>query len=404
MSDPIEEVLRVEGGRVVATLIRLTGDIGLAEDAVQEAVIVALQRWPAEGVPREPTAWLTTVARNKALDRIRRESGRRHRERVSVVVPDELAFSDSVLRDDQLRLLFTCCHPALSPEARVALALRTVAGLSTAEIAAALLLPEPTVGQRISRAKRKIAVAGIPYRIPDDHELPERLPAVLAVVYVAFSAGHHPAHGRADARVDMAEEGVRLAREVNRLMPAEAECEGLLALVLATHARRRARFDAEGLPVLMADQDRTRWDSSAIDEASEFVEQALARRQVGPFQIQAAIACLHGVAPTFADTDWPQIAELYRLLEHYQPTVVVRVNRSVAEAEVSGPEAGLRLLDTLTEADVDRWHLYWSVRSELLRRVGRHGSACEALQRALACEMNESDRRLLRVRARDLGC
>ncbi len=403
--EPLEELLRVEGGRVLATLIRLTGDIGLAEDAVQEAVIVALQRWPVHGVPRQPTAWLTTVARNKALDRFRRESGRRTLERVAVELSaDEQSFNDSVLRDDQLRLLFTCCHPALSPDARVALALRTVAGLSTTEIAAAFLTPEATIGQRISRAKRKITLASIPYRVPDDSELPDRLSAVLAVVYVVFTAGHHPAHGHGRARVDMATEGVRLARLVNELMPAEPECEGLLALVLATHARRHARFDSHGDAVLMAYQDRSRWDRAAIDEASQWVDQALRRRRAGPFQIQASIACLHGLAPSFADTDWPQIADLYRLLEHHQPSAVVRVNRSVAEAEVGGPDAALKLLDTLAPHDVQRWHLYWSVRSELLRRGGHVVEARQALQQALSCEMNDSDRRLLGVRARDLGC
>ncbi len=403
--EPLVELLRVEGGRVLATLIRLTGDIGLAEDAVQEAVIVALQRWPDHGVPRQPTAWLTTVARNKALDRIRRESGRRSLERVAVELSsDEQSFNDSVLRDDQLRLLFTCCHPALSPDARVALALRTVAGLSTTEIATAFLTPDATIGQRISRAKRKITLASIPYRVPDDSELPDRLSAVLAVIYVIFTAGHHPAHGHGRTRVDMAAEGVRLARLANELMPAEPECEGLLALVVATHARRHARFDSHGDAVLMAEQDRSRWDHGAIDEASQWVDQALRRRRVGPFQIQASIACLHGLAPSFADTDWPQIVDLYRLLEHHQPSAVVRVNRSVAEAEVGGPEAGLRLLDTLVTNEVQHWHLYWSVRSELLRRAGRVVEAGEALQQALRCEMNESDRRLLGVRARDLGC
>jgi len=368
-------------------------------------VIVALQRWPVHGVPRQPSAWLTTVARNKALDRIRRESGRRTLERVAVEQSaDEQSFNDSVLRDDQLRLLFTCCHPALSPDARVALALRTVAGLSTAEIAAALLTPDTTIGQRISRAKRKITLASIPYRVPDDSELPDRLGAVLAVVYVVFTAGHHPALGHGSARVDMATEGVRLARLLNDLMPAEPECEGLLALVVATHARRHARFDSCGGAVLMNAQDRSRWDRAAIDEASQWVEQALRRRRVGPFQIQASIACLHGLAPTFADTDWLQIAELYRLLEHHQPSAVVRVNRSVAEAQVGGPDAGLRLLDALAPQNVIHWHLYWSVRSELLRQAGRVAEAVVALQHALSCEMNESDRRLLSVRARDLGC
>ena len=403
---PVEETLRIEGGRVLATLIRLTGDIGLAEDAVQDAVLVALERWPRDGAPRNPSAWLTTVARNKALDRIRRESTRHDRERVAMDLDDdEQDFSDSAIRDDQLRLLFTCCHPALSADARVALALRTIGGLRTSEIASAFLMPEATIGQRISRAKRKIAIAGIPYRVPSDAEIPDRLGAVLAVVYVIFTAGHHATSGRADARVDLEVEGVRLARLLTALMPDEPECEGLLALMLATHARRAARLEAHGAMVLMADQDRSRWDHAAIDEAGAAVERALRRRRPGPFQIQGAIACLHGLAPTYAETDWPQIAELYRLLEGQQPTAVVRVNRAVAVGEAHGASEGLAVLDSLSPADgeqVRQWHLYWSVRSELLRRCGRQAAAVDALDTALACEMNDSDRALLIGRRRDL--
>ena len=403
-SSSLEEIVRIEGGRVLATLIRLTGDIGLAEDSVQDAVLVALERWPVDGVPRNPAAWLTTVGRNKALDRIRREASRHDREHVAVDLEgagdDEWHFSDSAIRDDQLRLLFTCCHPALSADARVALALRTIGGLRTHEIAAAFLVPEATIGQRISRAKRKIAIARVPYRVPSDAEIPERLAAVLAVVSVIFTAGHHAASGRADARVDLADEGVRLARLLVSLMPDEPECEGFLALVLATHARRTARFDGHGGLVLMADQDRSLWDRAAIGEANDGLERALRRRRPGPFQIQGAIACLHGLADSYADTDWAQIAELYALLELHQPTAVVRVNRAIAVAEASGAGPALALLDSFPGGfePVRHWHHYWSVRSDLLRRCGRVNDAAVALDAALACEMNDSDRELLVAR------
>ena len=412
MSTPpgsLEEIVRIEGGRVLATIIRLTGDIGLAEDAVQDAVLIAMERWPGDGVPRNPAAWLTTVARNKALDRIRREASRQDRERVAVDLEgggdDEWHFSDSTIRDDQLRLLFTCCHPALSADARVALALRTIGGLRTHEIAAAFLVPEATIGQRISRAKRKIAIARVPYRVPSDAEIPDRLAAVLAVVSVIFTAGHHAASGRADARVDLADEGVRLARLLVSLMPDEPECEGFLALVLATHARRGARLGDRGELVLMADQDRGRWDRAAIREAADAVERALRRRRPGPFQIQGAIACLHGLADTYAETDWAQIAELYAFLEQQQPTAVVRVNRAVAVAEVSGAGPALALLDAFPGGfdHVRHWHLYWSVRSDLLRRCGRIDDAVVALDAALACEMNDSDRALLTARRAGLA-
>ena len=396
-------MLRIEGGRVLATLIRLTGDIGLAEDAVQEAVIVALNRWPKDGMPRHPGAWLTTAARRKALDRIRREANRRVKERASLLIrAGDEPMHNSVVRDDQLRLLFTCCHPALAPEARRALALRTIGGLSTPEIARAFLVAETTMGQRISRAKRKIATAHIPYRVPDDHELPDRLASVLAVVYSIFTAGHHAARGRLDERVDLADEGLRLARLLVELMPDEPECAGLLALLLATHARRAARVDPAGNLVLMADQDRSRWDHEAIAEAGEIVELTLRRRRPGPYQMQAAIACLHGLAPTFADTDWPQIATLYRLLETHQPTAVVRVNRAVAEAEAFGAAKGLALLDDLVRSDVEHWHLYWSTRAELERRLGHSDNARMAFTRALTCETNDSDRRFLEQRLAEL--
>lgn len=399
----LEEVLRIEGARVVATLIRLTGDFGLAEDAVQDATVAALQTWPRTGVPANPAAWLTVTARNKALDRIRRESDRTRRETAAQGLmhhdgPVTVEEAERFQRDDQLRLLFTCCHPALAPESRVALALRTIGGLTTEEIARVFLVADATMGQRISRAKRKIAVAGIPYRVPEDHELPDRLPAVLATVYAIFTAGHHPAEGSLHSRVDLAEEGVRLAQLVCTLMPDEPECLGLLALVLSVHARRNARSTATGDAVLLRDQDRSRWDHDAIATASGIVERVLRRRRIGPYQIQAAISCLHGTAPSFAETDWAQIAELYAFLEALQPTPVVRVNRSVAVAQAFGPREALVLLDGVDQDAVDRWHLYWVTRGDLLERLGDRGAARSAFERARTCDMNAADRAVIRRR------
>ena len=396
----LEEILRIEGGQVLATLVRFTRDWDLAEDALQDALVVAMQKWGADGVPDNPAAWLTTVARNKALDRIRRESGRLDRETEAVVrvLADESVRSES---DDTLRLMFTCCHPALSREAGVALTLRTIAGLSTVEIARAFLLPDATMGQRISRAKKKIAVAKIPYRIPSDHELPDRLAGVLAVLNVVFTVGHHAPVGRLDERVDLADEGIRLTRLLANLMPDEPEVWGLLALMLATHARRDTRVDARGDLILLPDQDRTRWHGDEIAEATTILARALRRRQPGPFQTQAAIACLHAQATTYDETDWPQITALYRMLERLQPSPVVTVNRAVAESRASGPVAGLTVLDSVS--GVDRWHLYWSTRAALLAESGDSDGAAAAYRAALDCEPNESDERFLRARLAGLG-
>lgn len=392
MTPGLEETIKDEGGQVLATLIRLTGDIGLAEDALQDAVMVALEKWPIIGVPANPAAWLTTTARNRALDRIRRERSRDRKEFEAMRLLDQEDVDPPDGRDDRLRLFFTCCHPALSAEARVALALRTIGGLTTTEIARAFLVPEPTMGQRISRAKKKISTARIPYRIPDDHELPERLSAVLSTLYVVFTAGHHAAEGRLDSRLDLAEEAIRLARLLAQLMPDEPEAGGLLALMLATHARRAARIDEAGDQILLADQDRSRWDSAAIAEAATIVDRVLRRGRPGPLQIQAAIATLHGLADSDATTDWKQIVDLYRLLEPLAPGPVTRVNRAVAEAKVFGPEQGLALLEG---HEMERWHLYWSARAEFLRQSGAADAARLALESALSCDMNESDRRLL---------
>jgi RNA polymerase sigma-70 factor (ECF subfamily) len=409
VSESLDRMVRHEGGRVLATLVRLTGDIALAEDAVQDAVEQALRRWPIDGVPDNAGAWLTTVARRRALDVLRREAKRTAKESDAVML-DQVSTamsevtSDSMVRDDLLRLIFTCCHPALSPEARVALTLRILCGMSTVEIARVFLVADATMGQRISRAKQKIATACIPYRVPSDHELPDRLPAVLAVVYAVVTAGHHAPEGRLDARFDLADEGIRLARLVRGLMPDEPECAGLLALALATNARREARLDEAGELVLLRDQDRTRWRHDEIQEAAELVDAAIRRRRVGQFQLQAAIACLHSLAPSADETDWPQIAELYRMLESLTPSPVVRVNRAVAEAEVNGAAVGLALLEAMDQSDVEQWHLFWSTRAELLLRMGDVEGAVTAFDRALTCTPNESDRRFLERRASELTC
>jgi len=397
--DPLDEIIRIEGGQVLATLIRLTGDIDRAEDALHDALVVAADVWRRDGVPDKPGAWLTTVARNKELDRIRREARRAPKEVEAFrLLTESDANPDVDNRDDRLRLLFTCCHPALSPESQVALALRTICGLSTVDIARVFLVPEATIGQRISRAKAKIAKARIPYRVPDPHELPDRLRPVLATVYAVFTAGHHAPMGELGERVDLADEAIRLARVLVELMPDEAECVGLLALTLATNARRLARTDSAGEIVLLADQDRSLWDHAAIAEAAALVDSVLRRGRPGAYQMQAAIACLHGTAPTYADTDWPQIAELYLLLENRWPTPVVRVNRAVAVAEVAGPQAGLALLDELVGGPTERWHLYWSTRADFQRRLGDTAAAAESYRQALSCPCNDSDRRFMERR------
>ncbi|HJR86572.1 MAG TPA: sigma-70 family RNA polymerase sigma factor [Acidimicrobiia bacterium] len=392
----IGETIRIEGGRVLATLIRFTGDIGLAEDALQDATIVALERWATDRLPANPAAWLTAVARNKALDRIRRDARRRDKE-IEAHYERPLEMEE----DDSLRLIFTCAHPALSMEARIGLTLRLVGGLTTSEIAGLFLVPEATVGQRISRAKKKVALARIPYRVPSPHELPDRLAGVLAVIYLIFTTGHHAFEGPLDSRFDLAAEAIRLGRLLVGLMPDEPEALGLLALMLATTARHRARLDEHGDIVLLADQDRSRWDVKAINEASLLIEKALRRRRVGPYQIQGAIACLHGQARSDAETDWRQISDLYRFLESFNDGPVIRVNRAVAESKVFGPEAGLELLEGIS--GVDSWHLYWSTRADFLRQLGREAEAAAAYRSALAMNMNDADRRFLERRLASLS-
>ena len=390
---------------MLATLIRLTGDIDRAEDALHDAVVAAADSWRRDGVPDKPGAWLTTVARNKALDRLRREAQRVPKEEEAFRLLTEssaLGNCDSESRDDRLRLLFTCCHPALSPESQVALALRTICGLTTVDISRVFLVPEATIGQRISRAKAKIAKAHIPYRVPEEHELPDRLRPVLATVYAVFTAGHHAPVGELDGRPDLADEAIRLARVLVELMPDEAECVGLLALTLATNARRRARTDPRGELVLLADQDRSLWDAAAVAEASALVDSVLRRGRPGAYQMQAAIACLHSTAATYTETDWAQIAELFGLLEIRWPTPVVRVNRAVAVAEVAGPSAGLALLADLVGTPTERWHLYWSARADFHRRLGQTVEAADSYRRALECPCNDSDRRFMQGRLAEL--
>ena len=390
---------------MLATLIRLTGDIDRAEDALHDAVVAAADTWRRDGVPDKPGAWLTTVARNKALDRLRREARRAPKEEEAFRLLSEgsaMDDNDTDNRDDRLRLLFTCCHPALSPESQVALALRTICGLTTVDIARVFLVPEATIGQRISRAKAKIAKAHIPYRVPAEHELPDRLRPVLATVYAVFTAGHHAPVGELDDRLDLADEAIRLARVLVELMPDEAECVGLLALTLATNARRLARIDPDGEIVLLADQDRSLWDVAAITEAAALVDSVLRRGRPGAYQMQAAIACLHGVAPTYAGTDWAQIAELFGMLEVRWPTPVVRVNRAVAVAEVAGPAAGLALLAELVGTPTERWHLYWSARADFQRRLGQTEAAADSYRQALECPCNDSDRRFMQRRLAEL--
>ena len=395
--DPLAETIRVERGRVLASLTRALGSLDLAEDAVQDAAVAALERWPRDGVPDDPRAWLTVVARNRAVDRLRREAKRSGKEAATVDLfsGDPAPLPEAVVRDDQLRLIFTCCHPALAFEARVALSLRTLCGLSTAEIAHALLVPEATMAKRLVRAKGKIAAAHIPYRVPAAHELPDRLPAVLGVVYLVFTEGHTATSGDALVRVDLCDEAVRLARLLRQLLPDEAEVAGLLALLLLTDARRATRADADGDLVLMADQDRARWDRGAIDEGAALAADALRRSAgaPGPYQLQAAIAACHATSPTYADTDWAQIAELYRLLELRAPSPVVTLNRAVAIAEGAGLEAGLAVVDAID--GLARFHLWHATRADLLRRLGRRAEAADAYRAALTCEPAAAERRFL---------
>jgi RNA polymerase sigma-70 factor (ECF subfamily) len=394
----IEWVFRQEYGRAVSVLIRVFGDIDLAEDGVQDAFTVAAVRWPEDGVPPSPAGWIITTARRRILDRVRREASRQDRqeEAAALATQSEEIDEESAVPDDRLRLIFTCCHPALAPSARVALTLRLLGGLSTPEIARAFMVPEPTMAQRIVRAKAKIRDATIPYRVPSGAELPDRLPAVLTVIYLVFNEGYAATSGDALVREDLCAEAIRLARTLHELMPDEPEVVGLLALLLLVAARRPARTGAGGELVPLDQQDRTQWDRGLVSEGQRLVRLCLRRSLPGPYQIQAAINAVHSDAPQASDTDWAQILALYDQLLLFDPSPVVALNRAVALGEVEGPAAGLAAVDQLP---LEPYYLFHAVRADLLRRLGRLPEAVAAYDAATAATGNEAERAFL-TRAR----
>ena len=412
--DIVDRVFREEQGRAVATLIRVTGDFDLAEEAVQDAFISALETWPQRGVPDNPGAWITTTARNRAIDRLRRRKrlvektetlGREAAIETELEAMDPGPSEDAMpITDDRLRLIFTCCHPALAMDARVALTLRTLGGLTTPEIARAFLVPEPTLAQRLVRAKRKIRDAGIPYRVPPTELLPERLDGVLRVLYLVFNEGYAASSGDSLIRRELCAEAIRLARTVVSLLPDEPEARGLLALMLLTDARRDARVGPDGGLVLLDDQDRSRWDATRIAEGQALVQDALAEGRPGAYQVQAAIAALHDEAASPADTDWPQIASLYATLQRMSPSPVVELNLAAAVALADGPAIGLAMMDGIAASgDLEDYPYLHSARADLLRRLERWSEAAAAYRRALALTTNAPERHFLEGRLAEVG-
>jgi RNA polymerase sigma-70 factor (ECF subfamily) len=403
----VAAAFKEEWGKVVATLIRVTGDWSLAEECAQDAFAQALTRWPTDGIPKRPGAWLTTTARNRALDRLRRATNEANKlKEVATMsyVDDPELDDESEVPDDRLRLIFTCCHPALAMDARVALTLRTLVGLTTVEIARAFLVPEATMAQRLVRAKRKIRTAGIPYRVPPAHLLPERTSAVLAVLYLLFNEGYAASAGANLMRQNLSAEAIRLARILAHLMPDEPETLGLLALMLLQDSRRAARIDPEGDLVTLEDQDRADWDADEIAEGVTILDRALRRRRAGLYQVQAAIAACHATAKTADDTDWAEIAGLYRELVRIAPSPVIELNRAVAIAMADGPAAGLRLVQELENSgDLAGYHLLPATRADLLRRLDRRAEAAAAYRTALDMAGTDAERRYLTRRLESLS-
>jgi RNA polymerase sigma-70 factor (ECF subfamily) len=412
LKSAIESVFRTESGRIVAGLIRVSGSFDLAEEAMQDAFATAIERWPAQGIPEKPGAWITSVAHRKLIDYARRANTRRDKE-------DQLLYETSPATsrndaapdaeemnfpDDRLRLIFTCCHPALNQEAQIALTLRTLGGLSTPEIARAFLVPESTLAQRLVRAKRKIQDARIPYVVPERSLLPERLASVQAVIYLVFNEGYSASAGDSLIRRELCVEAIRLARTLCELIPEEPENLGLLALMLLHDSRRDARVKAGGELVLLEEQDRSLWDGERIREGLELVERALKTGHAGPYQLQAAIVAVHAEAHTAAETDWQQIAGLYAELARFMPTPIVALNHAVAVAMSKGLETGLKLLDELeSSGELDSYYLYHAARADILRRMGRSLAAKAAYQRALSLTANAVERRYLKRRLAEVG-